>query len=56
MACVFVEIGQEVHVAGNLEEAIHEGVRQGYHDGCRLRCSVVGDPCAGSTPRTTPRP
>lgn len=43
MACVFVEIGQEVHVAGNLEEAIHEGVRQGYHDGC-LRCSVVGDP------------
>ena len=29
MACVFVEIGQDVHVTGSLSEAIHEGVRQG---------------------------
>ncbi len=43
LACVFVEIGQEVHVEGNLEEAIHEGVRQGYADGY-LRKSVVKDP------------
>ena len=43
LACVFVEIGQEVHVEGNLEEAIHEGVRQGYTDGY-LRKSAVRDP------------
>ena len=43
MACVFVEIGQDVHVNGSLEEAIHEGVRQGYTDGY-LRKSVVRDP------------
>lgn len=43
MACVFVDIGQDVHVEGSLEEAIHEGVRQGYADGY-LRKSVVRDP------------
>ena len=43
MACVFLEIGQDVHIEGNLEEAIHEGVRQGYTEGC-LRKSVVRDP------------
>ena len=43
MACVFVKIGQEVYVEGNLSEAIHEGVRQGYTDGY-LRKSVVRDP------------
>ena len=43
MACVFVEIGQDVHVCGNLEEAIQEGIRQGYAEGF-LRKSVVGDP------------
>lgn len=44
MAVVFMEIGQEVHVIdGNLEEAIHEGVRQGYVEGY-LRKSVVKDP------------
>ena len=43
MACVFIEIGQEVHVNGNLTEAIHEGVRRGYTDGY-LRKSVVRDP------------
>ena len=43
MACVFVELGQDVHVEGNLEEAIHEGVRRGYADGY-LRKSVVRDP------------
>ena len=43
MAVVFVEIGQDVHIEGNLEDAINEGVRQGYVDGY-LRKSVVRDP------------
>ena len=43
MACVFLKIGQDVHISGNLEEAIHEGVRQGYREGY-LRKSVVRDP------------
>lgn len=43
MACVFVEIGQDVHVEGSLSEAIQEGVRQGYETGY-LRKSVVTDP------------
>ena len=44
MAVVFMEIGQEVHFTdGNLEEAINEGVRQGYIEGY-LRKSVVSDP------------
>ena len=43
MACVFVELGQEVHIEGNFEEAIHQGVRRGYTDGY-LRKSIVGDP------------
>lgn len=43
MACVFVEIGREVFIEGNLEEAVNEGVRQGYTEGC-LRKSVVKDP------------
>ena len=44
MACVFVEVGQEVHFAdGSLADAINEGVRWGYGEGY-LRKSVVGDP------------
>jgi len=44
MAVVFVEVGQEVHFQGGfLEDAINEGVRQGYLEGF-LRKSVVGDP------------
>ena len=43
LAVVFVEIGQDVHVVGNLEDAINEGVRRGYIDGY-LRKSVVRDP------------
>ena len=43
MACVFVKLGQEVHVVGDLNEAIHEGVRRGYREGY-LRKSVVRDP------------
>ena len=44
MAVIFAEVGQEVHFeGGNLEEAINEGVRQGYVEGY-LRKSVVKDP------------
>ena len=44
MAVVFLEIGQEVHLEGGaLEDAVNEGVRQGYVEGY-LRKSVVGDP------------
>ena len=42
MAVVFAELGEDAHVSG-LEEAVNEGVRQGYVQGL-LRCSVVGDP------------
>jgi len=42
-ACVFVSIGQDVHVSGNITDAINEGVRQGYADGY-LRKSIVKDP------------
>ena len=43
MACVFLKIGQEVHISGDLTEAVNEGVRRGYGDGF-LRKSVVRDP------------
>lgn len=44
MAVIFINVGQEVHfTGGNIEEAINEGVRQGYVDGF-LRKSVVKDP------------
>ena len=44
MAVVFVEVGQDVHITGGLlEDAVDEGVRQGYIDGY-LRLSVVRDP------------
>lgn len=44
MAVVFLEIGQDVHLEGGLlEDAVNEGVRQGYTEGF-LRKSVVRDP------------
>lgn len=44
MAVIFLEIGQDVHLEGGLlEEAVNEGVRQGYTEGF-LRKSVVKDP------------
>lgn len=44
MAVIFLEIGQEVHIEGcSLEDAVNEGVRQGYTEGY-LRKSVVKDP------------
>ena len=44
MACVFLEIGQDVHfTGGSIEEAVHEGVRRGYGEGY-LRKAIVEDP------------
>ena len=55
MACVFLEIGQDVHfVGGFLTDAINEGVRRGYTNGY-LRKSVVADPVRrGNTGDNTP--
>lgn len=55
MACVFLEIGQDVHIAGgDLTEAVNEGVRRGYDKGY-LRKSVVKDPVRrGNTGDNTP--
>ena len=44
MAVVFIEMGQEVLFVGNdLNDAVNQGVREGYLEG-RLRCSIVKDP------------
>ena len=43
LACVFLEIGQDVHIEGALKDAVDEGVRQGYTEGY-LRKSCVGEP------------
>ena len=55
MACVFLEVGQEVHfVGGGLYDAVNEGVRRGYTEGY-LRKSVVRDPIRrGNTGDNTP--
>ncbi len=55
MACVFLEIGQDVHITGgDLTEAVDEGVRRGYQEGY-LRKSVVQDPVRrGNTGDNTP--
>lgn len=55
MACVFLEIGQDVHITdGDLTEAVNEGVRRGYTKGY-LRKSVVKDPVRrGNTGDNTP--
>jgi len=43
LACVFVRLGQDVHIEGDFNAAVNEGVRRGYREGC-LRASVVADP------------
>ena len=43
MACVFLEIGQDVHIVGDLTQAVNSGVAKGYTEGY-LRKSVVRDP------------
>ena len=43
LACVFAELGQDVHIEGDFTRAVNEGVRRGYAEGY-LRKSVVCDP------------
>lgn len=43
MACVFLEIGQDVHIQGDLKAAVNAAVARGYTEGY-LRKSVVADP------------
>ena len=43
VCCVFLKIGQDVHIRGDLKAAVDEGVRRGYGEGY-LRKSVVKDP------------
>lgn len=43
MACVFAQVGQELHISGDLRKAINDGVRLGYKKGY-LRDSIVRDP------------
>ena len=43
VACVFINIGQDVHINGDIRGAVNEGVRRGYTEGF-LRKSVVRDP------------
>lgn len=43
LACVFAELGQDVHIEGDFTDAVNEGVRRGYAEGY-LRKSVVCDP------------
>jgi fumarate hydratase subunit alpha len=43
MACVFIDVGQDARIEGNLAAAVDEGVRRGCAEGY-LRASIVGDP------------
>ncbi len=53
-AVVFLELGSEVHINGNIVEAINEGVRRGYTEGY-LRKSILSDPIKGkNTQDNTP--
>ncbi len=54
LACVFIQLGQDVHIEGDLARAVDQGVRQGYEEGY-LRKSVVADPLRrGNTGDNTP--
>ena len=54
MAVVFAQVGQDLHIQGDFEAAVNEGVRRGYVEGL-LRCSVVRDPLRrGNTEDNTP--
>ncbi|MDR0450182.1 MAG: fumarate hydratase [Treponema sp.] len=43
MACVFLEIGGNVHIEGDISEAVNQGLREACREGC-LRASIVADP------------
>ena len=54
MACVFAEIGQDVHITGgSFEEAVDEGVRQGLYRGISAQIRGGGPHPPGATRGTT---
>lgn len=56
MALIFIDVGEEVFLEGDLDAAVQEGVRQGYTDGY-LRKSIVSDPIRRvNTGDNTPSP
>lgn len=55
LACVFLEIGQDVHfVGGDLNEAVNEGVREGYKQGYLRKSAVIDPVLRGNTGDNTP--
>lgn len=53
-ACVFLEIGTDVHIIGNVTDAVNAGIRKGYTEGY-LRSSIAADPLRrGNTGDNTP--
>lgn len=54
MAVLFCELGQDVHIVGDFNTAVNNGVRKAYFDG-KMRCSIVKDPIKrGNTGDNTP--
>jgi len=53
LPCVFVEIGQDVKVVGDLKQTINKGVELGYKRGS-LRNSIISDPLSRSKSKYTP--
>lgn len=53
LPCVFVEIGQDVKISGDLRQAIHKGVESGYRRGF-LRNSIIKDPLCRERPGYQP--
>lgn len=53
MAVVFLEIGQDVHISGDLDGEINNGVRRAYSDGY-FRCSVLDPISRKNTKDNTP--
>lgn len=54
MAVLFCELGQDVHIVGDFNAAVNNGVRKAYFDG-KMRCSIVKDPIKrGNTGDNTP--
>ena len=43
LPCIFVELGQDVKISGDLKQAINKGVESGYRRGF-LRNSIIKDP------------
>jgi fumarate hydratase subunit alpha len=53
LAVVFLEIGQEVQISGDLKSALNRGVEQGYRQGA-LRNSVIKNPLSRGSPGYQP--